>query len=142
MSIRIEIEDGTGSSKKAKVSSYGQLIVAPLDFNKSYNATLAVNDTAYNLVTPLTGYFFVITDMAFYANQSVSNVADATVQLYEASSSTSTTVVTNVYTTNMVRQDRINFPNTNLAISEGSWLNAKTTDNTVYVTILGYYVKT
>jgi len=40
----------------------------------------------------------------------------------------------------MVRQDKVILTNINLILSEGKWLNVKTTDNTVYATILGYYI--
>ena len=89
---------------------------------------------------PMTGNRFVITTINLYANQGVSNTSDATVTLYEATGTTITTVSKNIFVANMVRQDTITLTGINLILSEGKWLNIKTTDNTVIATILGYYI--
>ena len=138
--IDVRIKDGTGDSFGAKVSSIGEVIVCPFAYSDSYNATAAVINTAYNLVPPMTGNRFVITAINLYANQGVSNTSDATVTLYEATGTTITTVSKNIFVANMVRQDTITLTGINLILSEGKWLNIKTTDNTVIATILGYYI--
>ena len=138
--IHVGLRDSGGTGNEVKVTSRGQLVVSPLDFSSAYNATAAVNDTAYNLVGPENGKQFIITEIILYANQGVSNTADATVIVYEATSSTSTAVASSILTTNMVRQDRIILTGLNLIVTAGRWVNVKTTDNTVYATVFGYYL--
>lgn len=138
--IKSALVDGTGTSSEAKVTSRGQLVTAPLEFSSAYNAAATANNTAYTLVEPLNGKRFVIDSIMLYANQGVSNTADATVDIYEATSNTSTTISTSLVQTNMVRGNRIVLSGVNLIVSEGVWVNVKTTDNDVYATIFGYYV--
>lgn len=138
--IRTSIKDGAGSNAEAKVTQYNQLVTAPLEFSTAYNATAGTANTAANFVGPGSNQRFVITSIMLYANQQVSNTADATVVIYEATSDSTTTVSKNILTTNMVRQDRIILNNTNIIVSEGKWVNLKTTDDDVFGTIFGYYV--
>lgn len=138
--IKTSITDGNGTNTQAKVTSRGQLVVSPLDYSTAYNATAGTANTAANLLGPLTSKRFVITSITLYANQNVSNVSDATVDVYEAASSSSTTITKSVLQTNMVRQDRIILTGLNLILTEGVWLNLKTTDDDIYGTVFGYYI--
>lgn len=134
--IKGTIQDGSGTSSLAKVTTRGQLVVAPLDFSEAYAATAGTANVAANFLGPKVGKRFVITAITLYANQNVSNVSDATVIIYEAGSDTSTTVLKSILTTNMVRQDRIILSPLNLIVSEGVWV----TDDDVYSNIFGYYI--
>lgn len=138
--IKTSLTDGKGTNAQAQVTSRGQLVVAPIDYSIAYNATAGTANVAANLLEPVTSKRFVITAITLYANQGVSNTADATVDLYEATSSTSTTISKSVLQTNMVRQDRIILTGLNLILTEGVWLNLKTTDDDVYGTVFGYYI--
>ncbi len=40
----------------------------------------------------------------------------------------------------MIRGERTGYTNTNLLVASGKWINASTTDPTVFVTVLGYYI--
>lgn len=106
---------------------------------KSISASAVIVNTAYNFVGPKTGKIFVITGLTLYANQRVSNTADATVVVYEADSPTTTTSSSDIFNTNMVRGNRIVLNGLFLQVTEGKWVNLKTTDNDVYGTIIGYY---
>lgn len=139
MSIQTSIKGG-GSGATAKVTSRGELVIGRLAFNSAYNATAGTANAAVNLVTPVSGKQFVIDQILLYANLNVSNVTDATVVLYEATSPSTTTVSKTILTTEMVRFDRIIFNQTNLIVSEGVWVNIKTTDDDIDATIFGYYV--
>ena len=138
--IDVKLKRSGGSGKEAKVTSYGQLVTAPLDFSTTYNATAGTANTPVNLIVPKTGKVFIINTIMLYANQSVSNTADATVVLYEATSSTTATESKSILSTAMVRSNRVVLNNVNILVSEGVWVNLKTDDDDVYGTIIGYYV--
>ena len=136
MSIKTRIEY---AGRWAQVTSRGQLVTAPLDFSSAYNATADVINTGYNLVTPQTSKRFVITDILLYANRNV-GVNDATVEIYEASSDSSTTVDKSLFLAEMVRQAARDLTGLNLLVTEGKWVNIKTDDDDIFATIMGYYI--
>jgi len=140
MSIKTKISDGGGKGTLAKVSSRGQLITAPLAFSKVYNATAAVINTAYNIITPRTNKQFVITSVLLYANKSV-GASDATVTVYEADASDTLTSTEDVFSIEMVKQTSLVLSSLNLILSEGKWLNIKTDDDDIFITVTGYYVE-
>lgn len=138
--IDVQILDGSGTGSTAKITTRGQVVTAPLEYSLAYNATAGTANVAVNVIEPINGKRFVIDSLMLYANQGVSNTADATVDVYEATSNATATISKSLVQTNMVRQDRIILQQINLIVSEGVWVNAKTTDDDVYVTIFGYYV--
>ena len=140
MAIIGTLEDGRGTQNKAKISSRGQLAVGPLDFSTAYSVEANVNDTAFNFVPPIAGQRFVITDILLYANKGV-GAGDATVELYEATGDTVTTVTTVILNIEMLKQTSRDITGINLICTEGLWINIKTNDNTVFATIMGYYVE-
>lgn len=137
--IEVKVLDAGGSGKQAKVTERGQLVVAPLEFSEVYQQTANVINTAFNLVTPKTGKRFVITDILLYADKNV-GVNDASVQIYEATSATSTTVSKSILTLEMLKNSSRDITGLNLITSQGVWLSIKTDDNTIYATLMGYYV--
>jgi hypothetical protein len=139
MSIKSEIIDGRGTSSKAKVTSRGQLVTAPLDFSISYTQEVNATATAFNFVGPETNKRFVITDILLYANKNI-GVNDASIQIYEADSDTETTVSKTILDIEMLKQTSRDITGLNLIITEGKWVNIKTDDATIFATIMGYYV--
>jgi hypothetical protein len=140
MAVCVKLEDGSGTSSGAKITTRGQLVTAPLDYSKAYNATAGTANTAANLVVPVVGWQFVITSIHLYANKNV-GAGDATVVLYEASASDTATVDTTIFTAEMVKQTSRDFTGLNLIVTVGKWINVKTDDDDVFATILGYYVE-
>jgi hypothetical protein len=138
MPIEVRIADGLGGSSHAHVNGAGVVAVGPLDYSKSYNATAAVANTAYNLIEPKAGQIFVVTAILLYANKNV-GVNDATVELYEADAIDTTTVFRSVLQTEMPQKTTRDLTGLNLQISAGKWLNVKTDDDDIFCTVLGYY---
>lgn len=136
-----ELQDGRGSKSRAKVTAQGQLVTSPIEYSQAYNATAGTANVAANFIGPKTGKRFVITGVLLSANQGVSNTTDATVVIYEADAPDTATVSKTILSTNMVRQDRINLGSVNLIVTEGKWVNLKTTDDDVFGTIFGYYIE-
>lgn len=139
MTLKTTILDGKGKGAEACVTPRNQLVVAPLDFSIAYNAEASTNNVAVNFVPPLPNKRFVITDILLYANKGV-GASDATVAVYEATSATSTTIITSIMALEMLKQTARDLTGLNLLVSEGKWVNLKTDDNTIFGTIMGYYV--
>lgn len=141
MSIDVKLIDGAGNGTTAKVSPYGHLVVGASNFSTAYAVTVALDNTGYNFVPPKAGFQFVITGLLLYANKNV-GTGDATVVVYEASSPSTTTADKTVLTTEMLKQTSRDITGLNLIVTAGKWVNIKTDDNTVFSSLLGYYVET
>lgn len=136
--IDVNIADrATGNS--TLITSRGQLVTGALDYSTAYTVEANVINTAFNFVGPIIGKRFVLTDVLLYANKGV-GAADATVELYETTSATSTTVERAILTMEMLKQTSRDMTGLNLICTAGRWINIKTDDNTVFATIMGYYV--
>ena len=139
MSLKIELKDGHGDGYTQKVSKWGIAATGAIDFSVSYPVTASAINTAYNFVGPQAGKQFIVTDIMLYANKNV-GANDATVEIYEADGVDSTTVYKSVLVTEMLKQTSRDFIGLNLLVTQGKWLNIKTDDNTIYASVLGYYV--
>ena len=133
--VRLIGRDG----QAATVSEFGQLIVAPVDYSTSVNAEMSLVDTAYNMVDPASGQQVVVTDLILTANRLV-GVNDATVTIYIADGPETTIEAGDVLELEMVKQSSLAINGLNLKIPKGKWINAKTNDNTVFVTLMFYRV--
>ena len=127
------------SGVRARVSDFGQLAVAPLAYSKPSFKKLILNDTAYSFISPEEGHQIVITDIILTANKNV-GINDATVDIYEAESPTTTTITQSIIELEMIKQSNLSLTGLNLLIPEGLWVNAKTDDNDIFVTLMYYRV--
>jgi hypothetical protein len=139
MSVNSHITDGRGGKSKACVSNAGQLITAPFAYDETKFLELDVINTAYNFYGPVAGQQFVITGLRAKADRGVSTNADATVIIYEASSDTTTTVDKILHQEAMVSGESVTM-RMNIIVNEGKYVNAKTDDDDIHMTIMGYYV--
>jgi hypothetical protein len=140
MSIKVTLEDGQGGGGRICVSRRGELATGPLEYSSVYNATAALDDTAYNLVPPVADWQFVVTDILLYADKGV-GASDASVVLYEADGPDTTTVSSNIMVLEMLKQTSRDITGIRLLITAGKWINIKTNDNQIYATIMGYYIR-
>ncbi len=134
------IKDGyTGNT--ATVTEFGQLVVAPVAYSSVVQAELAVINTAYNLLEPSQGQQIVITDIILTANRLV-GANDATVDLYlaDAPDALVFTPADAVLSLELEKNGKLALTGLNLITRAGTWINAKTNDNTVFVTIMFYRV--
>lgn len=137
--VETEIRDAGGTGNKALVTEFGQLVVGPIAYSSSATQKLELNDTAYNFIAPKKGKNIVITDILLYANRSV-GVNDATVEIYEADAVDELIVSDTIIKTEMVKQTSRDLTGLNLITKGGKWINAKTDDDDVFVTIMFYYI--
>ncbi len=138
--IEVVIRDGD-SGRVVAVSPIGQLIVAPFAYDDTAFRELAEPNTAYNFWPPRAGEQFVITGVLFRADKQVSSTVDATVVVYEATTDSTTTVSKISIKFAVVQGDIINAVPLNILVKEGRYVNAKTTDDDIHMTILGYYIE-
>ena len=139
MTTPSHIVDGRGTKSKAKVTSIGQLVTAPLAYDDTKFLELAEDDTAYNFYPPKVGEQFVITGIHAYADRQVSTNAGATVVVYEGTSAATISVSRTIYQIEMEQFANIDLA-LNILVNEGLFVNAKTTDDDIHMTITGYYI--
>lgn len=140
MTAPVHITDGDGSRNKAKVTSNNQLVTAPFDYDDVEFRELDVIDTAFNFFVPKLAHQFVITAIRLKADRSVSVTDDASVVIYEAGAVDSTTVSKIIFQDALIRGESVTLLPLNLLVSEGVFLNATTTDENVFMSIMGYYL--
>lgn len=128
------------SGVTAKVTEFGQLVIAPLQYSTPASDNLNVINTAFNFLAPKQDRSIVITDIIASADNGVSNVVPAEVEIYQADSADTTTVDETISSPRMLRGGNFILNGLNLLVPEGKFVNAKTNDNNVLVTIMFYRV--
>ena len=134
MAIPVRLED---QGRQAKITQIGQVVTAPFAYNKVKAVTMATGGTGYNFFPPLVGKQFVVTNVFITALKSITT--DVLVDVYETSTLTGTTIDKGILPIEMLKSTFRDFFDLNLLITEGKYLNAKADDDTVLMTILGYY---
>jgi hypothetical protein len=140
MSLPIHIIGGGKQRSKVAVTKRGQLIVAPYEYDETQFIELAEVNTAYNFYKPKMGMQFVITGMRIKADRNVSTTVDATVEIYEAALPDTTTSDKILHEEAMVRGESATLLPTNILVRMGKFVNAKTTDDNIFMTVMGYYI--
>lgn len=141
MATPVNIVDAAlGHSQKAGVTKAGQLITAPFDYDTTKFIELAEANTAYSFFLPKAGCNFILTGIVAKADKQVSTTVDASVVVYEADSPDTTTVDVVIFQTAMVSGDNLVLLPLNIKVSEGKFVNAKTTDDDIHMTLIGYYI--
>ena len=131
------VDPKTGN--KATVSEFGQLTVSPVDYSVPVQETLTLINTAYTMIEPVDGKLIIITDIILTANKSV-GVNDATVTLYTSETKGELTPSGNILELEMQQKTTLPITGINAKIDAGLYVNAKTDDNDVFVTIMYYRV--
>lgn len=139
MSTPTVIKD-SNSGLQAKVTKYGQLVVAPLQYSTPVTDSLITINTAFNFIVPEQDQSIVITDIIVSADKSVSNTTPANIEIYQAASADTTTVDAAIVSPQLLRGGDATITGLNLLVPDGKWVNAKTDDNNVLVTIMFYRV--
>jgi len=121
-----------------RVTKSGELVVAPLSYDEAANQTLDSAGVAENFFVPVSNKQFVITAIIINADKSVTT--DVIVDIYEADSSTSTTIDKAILHIEMLKNSDKDIVPLHLLVSSGVWINAKADDANVNMTIMGYYI--
>ena len=131
---------GDQDNIKVKVSEFGQLITAPIDYSTPVAAELTTTGLVYNLVEPLSGKSIVITEIAAASDNGVSNNVPANIELFQADGNDSGTVIEYLWRPQLLRGDHDNMTGLNWIIPPNRWINARTDDDNVLLTIAYYRV--
>ena len=129
------------TGRAAKVTRFGELITGRYDYSDPIYQSMSSTGTAYNFFEPVANQRLVITDILVDADRNVSNTVPATIDIYESSGATDTTIDKQLLKLELLRNNYRDFTGLNLLVTAGEWVNAKTDDATVNVTIAGYYVE-
>lgn len=137
MSVKGHISDRK-DGYTAKVTKYGQLVSAPIEFSEFYAATAGTDDVPVNVVKPKSNKQFVITAMIISANRNVT--AQSAITIYEASGPNATTQDKVILSVEVSKNTTLPLTGLNILISEGKWINAVADDDDAFINISGYYV--
>lgn len=139
MTTPVNIKD-SDTGVVAKVTRFGQLVVAPIQYSTPVTIELDATGTAFNFITPQAGKNVVITDIIAAANKNVNLTTPANIEIFAADSATSTTPDPLIVSPQLIRSSNAGATGLNLLIDEGKWVNATTDDAEVLVTIMFYRV--
>jgi hypothetical protein len=135
----VNIKDAkTGNA--ATVTRFGQLVTAPLDYSTPVAREILTINEAVNFLVPEAGQNIVITDIIVSADKDVSNTTPANVTIYQATAPDELTEEQVVVEPQLLRGSNFILTGLNWFIPEGFWLNAKTDDAGVLITIAAYRV--
>lgn len=139
MSINVKIE-GFGKQNTVGVTKDNELITGPISSSTPTSVVIVnVANTAFNLQVPIANKRFRLTDIIISTDKNV-NINGAIIEIYEALSIDTTTTNKEVLRLNFNRQDKLPIIGLNWEITTGRWLNIKSDETNVDVTIAGYYV--
>jgi len=125
---------------KLRMTNHGEAIIGAHEHGKPHFSAMIASNTAYNFLVPIKGKAIIITDVIVQAGKTVSPTTAGTIDIYEAASDTDATIAKSIFEFDMIRYDQIVMTGLNVELSEGIYVNAKTTDPTVLCTIIGYHI--
>jgi hypothetical protein len=127
-----------GNLSGGRITKNGEAVVGQLEYSEPYTAALAVDDQVYNVAPAITGKRFVITAAIVGAGRDVST--DTAIVVYEALSEDTQTINKLIWAGDLDKGGIIAMTGLNVATQSTRWINAYCDDNTVGVTLFGYYV--
>lgn len=139
MSASVTIKDSKDGNQ-ARVTRFGQLVVAPLSYSEPIDIELNVVNQAFNFITPESGKSIVITDIIVSTDRLVSPTDPAEIEIYEADEVDSLDILKGIISPRLIRGSDLPLTGLNLLVPEGRWVNAKTNDNNIFITIMFYRV--
>ena len=134
------ITDGKGNGHAAHVTTAGQLIVSPYDFDLVQYLNFDVAAQGYTFFSNKTGYQFVMTGLLLTADSNV--VTSCIVDIYEATILNSATINKSIFHFEILKNGSRQLIGLNILINEGVYINGKTDDDDVFATMMGYYIPT
>ena len=139
MAIDVQLMGRTGTSY-ALFTPQGVLATAAPEFDLTAFKSLSATGTAYNFFEPKVGHCFIMKGMLAFATKDVNDSTDTIITVYESTAPDSTTASKTILQFGMGKLTVLPLVPLNALINEGAYLNAKTDDNTINMTIFGYYV--
>ena len=128
------------NDQEVSVNAAGELLTSDGPYDLSVFNDMDVINTAYNYYGPKGRLQFVITGLLAFGDKDISNASDTTVSIYESSASNSTTEDRVLLKAELAQLSTLPFPSVKILCNVGVYINAKTTDDDVHMTIFGHYV--
>lgn len=124
----------------AKVTSSGALVTAAFAYDETKFGELGTDDAGVNFYKPKADQQFVIRGIIAAGNLSIAANALATVVVYEAAASDTATADKTLIQFGVTRLQTLSLLPLNILVNEGKFINAKTDDDDIFMTIMGYYI--
>jgi hypothetical protein len=128
------------ASQQVRINEAGELLTSDGPYDLAMFNELAEINTAYNFFGPNGREQFVITGFLMYGDKQVNASTNATVIIYEASASDSTTTDRVLVQVEVGQNQSIPFPNIRILCNKGVYVNGKTDDDDIHMTIFGHFV--
>lgn len=130
----------TNGTRRVGINAAGEMQITNGPYDLAVFKELAEDDTAYCFYPPNGKNQFVMTGFLIYGDKQVSSQTNATVIIYEASAPDSATVDKIIVQLEVGQNQSIPFPNIRILTNVGVYINAKTDDDDIHMTIFGHYV--
>jgi hypothetical protein len=128
------------NGQQVNVNDAGEILVSDGPFDLSMFNELDLVNTAYNFFGPRGRQQFVISGFLMYGDKQVSGATNATVIIYESDQPDSITVDRVLVQVEVGQNQSIPFPSVRILANRGVYINAKTDDDDIHMTIFGHYV--
>jgi hypothetical protein len=100
-----------------------------------------VNNLPYNIVSPIAGQQYVITDISIFSARSIGSTGTV-VEIYETELAEQSTVFKPILKVDLPKQNNAVLTGLNWIVDEGKFLTCRADDTDVLLTVAGYYVNT
>ena len=128
------------NGQQVSVNDAGELLISYGPFDLTVFNELDIANQAYNFYGPKGQQQFVMTGFLMFGDKQVSSTTNATVTIYEASAPDSATVDRVLIKVEVGQNQAVPFPSIRVLANRGVYINAKTDDDDIHMTILGHYV--
>jgi hypothetical protein len=131
------------TGKTVRVVAGSALAVNPPHPSLSFNAELGTDDVPVNVIPAKANHAFCLTGIFLTSNKNVDPNTAATVQIYTGDSETTAAsdALTTILSAPVPKNDQRDYNPILVEAEEGKWINGVTSDDDVFVTIMGYYLK-
>jgi len=124
---------------KARVSEFGALAVAPLQYSTVFSVKMDTINTAYTLVEPVGSHSIIVTDIVMTGSKNV-GVNNSLVEVYSSETAGSLDASAGVFSSEVAKNSSLVLNGLNFIIPKGKFLISKMDDADVYMAIGYYYV--
>jgi len=135
--IKVNISDGTGKGNLAEITNQGELITRAAQFSTSKKQQIT-DSSAVNFFKPIAGKKFIVTGIIINTDRNV-GVNGSAIEVYEASTATSTTIDTSIISVDLVKNQTNALTPFLIETEEGKFINGKADDFNVNISVLGYF---
>jgi hypothetical protein len=137
--IKVNLIDGSGTGRPARVNSLGEVVVGPLASSEPFFGELDTDDAPVGFIQAKAGQQFIVNSVIINSSRDVS-VNGAFVEIYESDEFGSANVTKSLFKVDVPRLTAIPFNPSNFEITEGAFVNAVSSSTSVFITISGYFV--